>query len=269
MSTSSDQFSEVATAYDREFSRLPEVIRLRARIHELVQRYVRPGGRILDLGCGTGEDSVGLCARGFEMFAADSAGTMLEAARANALAHGCALPLIQMAIDRPFPFRSASFDAIFSNFGGLNSAEELNRVFRNCAALLRTDGTMIICFLNHHSLWEVLPYLFRGRIRQAYRRWRCSGVSVPAGRAQVLSYYHAVREIKLATQDAFRLQTLVGLNILTPPPSSRVSRKERAVVFPILRRCERSIESVRPFSRLGDQFVIVLQHRGVRRSAAQ
>jgi SAM-dependent methyltransferase len=79
---------------------------------ELVLRYLRPGGRVLDIGCGAGREAIGLAREGFQVVGIDIAPRMVEAARANAQQEGLAITFrVQSATDLDEP--PGSFDGAF------------------------------------------------------------------------------------------------------------------------------------------------------------
>ncbi len=57
-------------------------------------------GIILDAGCGTGELSVRLCRRGYDMIGVDASAEMLSAARAKAAAAGCDILFLQQSLQQ-------------------------------------------------------------------------------------------------------------------------------------------------------------------------
>ncbi len=58
---------------------------------EIVERHVRPGGRLLDVGCGAGREAIGFARAGFRVVAIDLAPGMIEAARDHARREGLAI----------------------------------------------------------------------------------------------------------------------------------------------------------------------------------
>ncbi|MCS7312507.1 MAG: methyltransferase domain-containing protein [Acidobacteria bacterium] len=83
-------FDTVATVYDAQFTDRPLGRRLRAFVWECLERVFQPGDRVIDLGCGTGEDAVWLARRGISVTAVDASATILDVARQKAEAAGVA-----------------------------------------------------------------------------------------------------------------------------------------------------------------------------------
>ena len=83
-------FDAVAAAYDAQFSEQRLGRWLRAAVHRQLADWVQPGDRVLELGCGTGEDALWLARRGAQVTATDASPAMLEIAARKAAAAGVA-----------------------------------------------------------------------------------------------------------------------------------------------------------------------------------
>jgi SAM-dependent methyltransferase len=70
-------------------------------------------GRVLDLGCGTGEHTVLLSARGYDVVGADSAPAALDRARAIAAAHGVVAEFVEA--DALHPAGLHGFDTVLDS----------------------------------------------------------------------------------------------------------------------------------------------------------
>jgi SAM-dependent methyltransferase len=105
----------------------------------VVARYVDPGARILDAGCGTGIPGQLLAARGYtRLEGLDlSAGMLREAA-----GKGCYTALHQHTLGDPLPFANASFDAVLS-VGVFARAHAPARSFEELIRITRPGGHII------------------------------------------------------------------------------------------------------------------------------
>ena len=65
--------------YDRAFGLSPVGRLFRFRVAERVMSASPRGARILDIGCGTGEDAVWLAAQGYRVHGVDESDAMIEA----------------------------------------------------------------------------------------------------------------------------------------------------------------------------------------------
>ena len=108
--------ADVQKKYNRpaeahEYSRLLET-GLQPVEREMVKRHIRPGGRVLDIGCGAGREAIGLAREGFQVVGIDIAARMVEAAEANAQRVGLAITFrVQSATDLDEP--PGSFDGAY------------------------------------------------------------------------------------------------------------------------------------------------------------
>jgi SAM-dependent methyltransferase len=82
------------------------------RLHDEMARFtahLAPGARVLDAGCGPGQNTAWLTEQGYVATGVDRSGGMLREARRR----GVAAPLVQADL-RHLPFRSASYDGLWA-----------------------------------------------------------------------------------------------------------------------------------------------------------
>lgn len=78
----------------------------------MVVRHIRPGGRVLDVGCGAGREAIGLAREGYQVVGIDIAARMAKAAQANAQREDLAITFrVQSATDLDEP--PGSFDGAY------------------------------------------------------------------------------------------------------------------------------------------------------------
>lgn len=173
---------------------------------DLVWRHLdplfRPGDRILDIGCGTGEDAAHFTARGVSVHATDPSSAMREIAR-------CRVGHVSAALPEP----PASFDGAISNFGALNCVQDLDAVARDLARLVRPGGRIAICVIGRFCLWESVYYSVRLQFAKAFRRLR--------GRASsslgITVCYPTVGALAAAFAPDFALERWTGIGLFVPP----------------------------------------------------
>lgn len=112
---------------------------------EMVERHVKSGGRILDVGCGGGREALALARAGFQVTAIDIAPRMVEAARANAAREGLDIAFgVQSATELDEPpgsFDGAYWAGSYHHIPGRAlRVEALRRIVR----ALTPDGVLIL-----------------------------------------------------------------------------------------------------------------------------
>jgi len=132
--------------------------RVRTRMSSLLE--LEPGARVLETGCGTGEDSSLILDRiGSEgsLVAQDISAAMLGLAREKLDSAGTVDWLQSNASHLPLP--DASFDAAF-HFGGINEFGEIKRAIAEMARVVRPGGKVVV------GDEGVAPWLRRKRFGQ-------------------------------------------------------------------------------------------------------
>ncbi|TMK24493.1 MAG: class I SAM-dependent methyltransferase, partial [Actinobacteria bacterium] len=133
---------------------------------ELVARHVRPGGLILDIGCGAGREAIGFVRAGFRVVGIDIAPAMVDASRRNALSLGLTMDFkIQSATDLDEPsdtYDGAFFSGSFQHVPGRAlRVDTLRRISRS----LKPDGALILAV----TYREPLGLLSRTRLVDVLR----------------------------------------------------------------------------------------------------
>src|SRR5262249_16875027 len=112
---------------------------------ETVRRHVKPGGRVLDVGCGAGREALGFARTGFRVTAIDIAPGMIAAARANAERPG--LPIDVQVRDSPeLNEPPGSYGGVYLAFSVLHHVPGRARridVLRRVRTALAADGALI------------------------------------------------------------------------------------------------------------------------------
>ncbi|MEP6961931.1 MAG: class I SAM-dependent methyltransferase [Acidobacteriota bacterium] len=157
-------FDNIAPHYADLWSAQPKGIAQRAHVWREIDGLFHAGHRVLDLGCGTGDDALHLAARDVNVTAIDSSPRMIEVAR------GRGLDAQVLNIEALSAF-SGSYDGALSNFGALNCVADIRPLATELARLIRPGGTLAICVLGRFSWRESAAALAKLNVSKAARRW--------------------------------------------------------------------------------------------------
>ena len=102
------------------------------------------GKSILDLGCGTGRQSIRLASQGAVVTAVDQSEGMLAKARAKKSAN---IQWMVADLHENLPLADHSFDFVVS-FLVIEHIEDLEKFFRECRRLCKKDGTLFFSTLH-------------------------------------------------------------------------------------------------------------------------
>jgi ubiquinone/menaquinone biosynthesis C-methylase UbiE len=134
-------FQHIAPHYAALWSDTPRGRAQREQVWREIDNLFHHGDRILDLGCGTGDDAVHLISRGVEVLGIDSAPGMVEIARTRGV------DAKQMPIE-DLGSLPAEFDGAISNFGALNCVADLDELSAALARLVRPRGKLALCVMS-------------------------------------------------------------------------------------------------------------------------
>jgi ubiquinone/menaquinone biosynthesis C-methylase UbiE len=216
-------FDRLAPSYDALVS--GDTFRIqRARTHAALSGWIKPGCRVLEIGCGTGLDTLFLAELGARVVACDPSEEMLARTRRR-LVTACLgdrvallscglqdLPQFLDALDR-----SEGFDAMVSNFGALNCAPSLDALGVIGRHHLRPGGAVVAGLIGRSCLWETVYFTLRGERAKAARR-RAATASLPVAGVDVPTFYHRRRDVASALGPGFSCVSTIGIGVLVPPP---------------------------------------------------
>ncbi len=196
-------FDQLAPEYDALWTDAPVGRLQRDAVWCRILPIFRAGDRVLDLGCGTGEDAAWLMRLGMRVTAIDASSEMVKRAQARGV------DARVLAIENILRIEE-QFDVVLSNFGALNCVADVGRM----APLVRPGGYAVLCIMGRFCLWETASYLLRGCARKAFRRSTGSYFHSGFG---VRVFYPTVRNLRRTFAPEFELISTAGIGICVPP----------------------------------------------------
>jgi SAM-dependent methyltransferase len=251
MASAASAFSIEAPAYDEGFGRNPVGLLFRHVFQERARGLFPAGARVLDLGCGTGEDALTLAAAGLRVDALDPAPAMVERARAKAAAAGIGEDRCRFhcLAAEDLAELGGTFDGAFSDFGALNCAD-LGAVGRGLAAALRPGAPVLLSLIGPRPAPATL------------RRW-LTGMGTPRGERDpvvggvpIPVQYPTPAQARAALGPAFAWHGGFALGLLVPPPDAAAWAQSHPQTFGVLAALE-GLAGGWPLLRgLGDHVVL-------------
>jgi ubiquinone/menaquinone biosynthesis C-methylase UbiE len=198
--------ARLTTAYDAEAEVIGREIDLLPEEQVLLERYLAPGRRLLDVGCGAGREAIGFARAGIEVVGIDVAPTMVELARERATQAGLA---IEFAVAEPLtvPAGVRPFDAIYFSpgiYSHIPGKERRIRTMSRLRDLLAPDGLIVV----GPVLAPPIRLLSRVRLVDAIRRiGRLAGVRRLAEPGDHFYRGHAIDRAPVAYRYIHRFRT--------------------------------------------------------------
>jgi SAM-dependent methyltransferase len=258
-------FDAIAGRYDTLFSPTanPLIPIMRERVYGVVARHFIPGSTLLELGCGTGEDTLALTARGYRIVASDPAPNMIAEARAKLSGAGDAVRFVNQGagdLARTWPSLGLSVDGVFSNFAPLNCEPSLGPVRQLLEHTLRPGGRFIGVVLPRWCPLEVALSLARGDLRTAVRRFQRTPTADVEGQRFAMRYYGA-GDFDRALGEGFRRIETRSLGLCLPPLSFGPAFARVPGLIRGLSTLEDRLAGLPGLRRMGDHVLVVYERR--------
>ncbi len=253
-------FSRQSEFFD-EYEKGNEILKwMRSVTHKHILRHLKKSDKILELNSGTGIDAVFLATIGFNIHCTDiSEGMLSKLNKKNA-----ELELHDLITSQQLSFIDLdrlygnTFDYIFSNFGGLNCAENLLDIFKHFSQILNPGGKVTLVIIPPICPWEITLFL-RGNFSTAFRRLSRNGVTANVEGIKFTTYYHSVVQTIKALGPNFRIIEIQGLASISPPPYMINFPKRFPRLYKTLTRIDEKLSHTFPFNRWADHFIITAE----------
>ena len=261
----STAFDSAAMAYDRDFSRSQLGMAQRGQVWSHLEPILRSSPmRVLELNCGTGVDARHIASFGHMVLATDASEGMLRAAHApvdDPTGPGKVIHERLSFADIGARGWQNAFELVFSDFGGLNciDQEALHALCDPLAEALVPGGRFIAVLMPDRSLVETGYFLLKGRIPDAFRRWRKTAVQARVGDGQVATWYHSPGTMARAFSGRFRVRHLRPIGFFIPPGYLEPRFGRRPALTRALGRADDRIRDQPWLARLADHYLIDLE----------
>jgi ubiquinone/menaquinone biosynthesis C-methylase UbiE len=187
-------FDQLAATYDVSWTNSEQGRSQRSIVWREIDAYFQRGQRVLDIGCGTGEDTLHLAANGVVVEAIDGSTEMVRIARERGV------PARRLPIENLSELRE-EYDGALSNFGVLNCVDDLPACGAELARLIRPGGKLAICLMPRLCWSEILRLELR-RLRP-HVVWRGMPVHYPSTVEVVRAFdgFRLIRQRSIAMGD--------------------------------------------------------------------
>ena len=248
-------FDRLAGNYDATFTGTAVGITLRRIVWSRLEQVFAGSRRVLELGCGTGEDALELARWGIEVVATDASAGMLAVAAQKAARLGHAgrvrfrcLPM--EALDAELD--TTRFDGVLSNFGAINCVEDLPALVSAVAARLEPGARLLWVVMGRRVPCEWIWFLGRGDWQSAWRRLRRGGTEWRG----LKIFYPPPAELRARLAPYFSIESVAGLGVVLPPTYAAgwLERSPRALA--VLTRLEAVARRFPALAAWSDHYII-------------
>lgn len=257
-------FDKLAPVYDVDFTE-SHIGRLqRAAVWRRLERLFKPTARLLDIGCGTGEDALYFSRRGSTVHGIDLSPQMIEIARCRAMgtSQEPRLSFEALGAEELGQVGGGPFDGAYSNFSPLNCVADLGPVARELGRLVRPGGALALCLMNRFCLWETLFYPATLQLHKTFRRLAGEWSETRVGGDEVFRiYYPKVAEVRETFAPWFDLREVPGIGVFVPPSYLEPLAERAPRLTAGLDRVDRLLAARPLFRSLGDHRLLIFRRR--------
>ncbi len=253
-------FDRLAADYDSSFTHRSAARVLRTLVWSYLTPHLRPGLRVLDLGCGTGEDALWLAGQGCRVTAVDGSPEMLRATEHKAREHGLAARIETGIFDFNAPaVGGGPYDLVLSNFGAVNCAVSAAPLAAMLQAAMAPGGILAIVAMGRFCAWETAWYGLR-LSSVAIRRWRGRAGAAIGGRTLPIRYW-TPRGLAKDLASGFELRSIRPIGVFLPPSDLFPVVERRPKLYARLVAWETSAGSWPPLALASDHHLTIFQRR--------
>jgi len=256
-------FDAAAETYDADFTASIIGRLQREQLWRVYDRLFEGRTRLLDLGCGTGEDLLRFARRGCEVEGVDLSPEMVAVAEQRIADEGLGerAAVLALPLERLDELPERGFDGAYSSFSPLNCVAELRPVAAALAERLEPGAPVALCLMNKFCLWETLFFPLTRQLHKAARRWSGGWVRASVGHDELKILYHGVGHVREAFEPWFRLEEAPGVGVFVPPSYLEPWARRHPRWARLLARLDRACAGWPLLRSLADHRLIVLRRR--------
>lgn len=252
-------FDTLAPTYDSDFTHTPLGLILRQRAQAHIQRYLSSGMRVLELGCGTGEDARWIGEQGIAITATDASARMRDEAQAKTrhLPLVSVLPLDMAQPPQTWP--DTPFDLVFSHFGALNCVADVPPLVEWLSKRVVPGGHVCLMVMSPDCAWERVWYTLRGNPKKAARRRHTTLFQPGPDQPPMTIHYPSIESLSEAFRPSFQPLYAEPMGLFIPPSELFGMVEKRPRLKRLLVGLEARFGRQRALARYADHYTLVLQ----------
>ena len=115
--------------------------------------------------------------------------------------------------------------------------------------------------MNKFCPWEILYFSLKLNFKKAFRRFKKEGIDGAIDDQFVKTFYFTPKEFGKKFEPYFKIKRIYTLGLYTPSPYMQGLYKWIGLLIRLWMKIDELIKGIYPFNRMGDHFIIVMEHR--------
>lgn len=259
-----EAFDSASEEYDFTISHNYINTWIRKRSITELLRFTKPKDTLLEVGCGTGAETIEISRHASKIIATDISERMIEILTKKVSARGLTGKIIPRQVRAADIAQIADqlgrdkIDVAYSFNGALNCEPDLEKFVNELSSILAPGGHFVCSIRNCFCLSEALSHAAVLQFEKMTPRKK-QPVMVSVGGIDIPALYYTPRTFSGFFSRKFKLKKLIGLPAFLPPAYlSNYCVKFKKVTY-ILERFESLFSNHFPFNTIGDQSLFVFQ----------
>jgi 2-polyprenyl-3-methyl-5-hydroxy-6-metoxy-1,4-benzoquinol methylase len=251
--------------YDKNLDKKVVSAYMRSVSLEYLGKYFSPGMKILELGCGTGDEAIYLAKRGLNVFGTDVSDSMINYAKQKEESQNLSgsSRFGKLPIERISEIKDVFYGA-YSSFGGLNCVAAPERFAQDINLLIEPEGYLIVSVMNRFSIAELFLFSLKLKFSIAFRRLgrKPLVVRVTDSPYSFECRYYSPRKFYNYFKNNFELVKIIALPLfLLPiePLDSFLGKHNR--LFKTILSFDKFFGKLPVLRSLGDHFLMVMRKK--------
>jgi len=254
-------FTNQSVEFDEIDEKSPIIKWMREQVYKHVFEVFPENAKVLELNAGTGIDAFAFAEKGFHVLATDASEGML-----NQLKHKIETTNVRGSVRSKYlPFEEfhkldeEGFDAVFSDFGGLNCLDDYTKITHHLPKVLKPGAVVTWVLISPYCLWEWF-FALKGKFGLAFRRLKKRNVKAHLEGVEFATFFFSPKEVRKAFGPDFEMIKLQGLATFTPPPYLDWISIKLPKLYKFLTRLDEKTSYWPILRSIGDHFIITLKY---------
>ncbi len=223
-------------------------------------RQLPNGGEVLEINAGTGTDAIFLGSQGFKVKATDVSASMVAMIKQKVIRHQLTdfITASQCSFWDIEELDLKKYDMVYSNFGGLNCTDDIDRLLPKIVNKLKPGGRAVLVLMPVFCPWERAMFFF-GNMKVAFRRRKGKSTKAHIEGEYFDVWYHTASEVVQALNGKANLIRQQSLSLFVPPSAYRTFDKKHPRLLSLLEKLDRVFTLRWPFRNWGDYLILTIE----------
>ncbi|MEM1574399.1 MAG: methyltransferase domain-containing protein [Nitrososphaerota archaeon] len=255
-----EQYDILAECYDDLYNN-PQINYMHEIEKKVLLKYIKQG-LVLDIGCGTGKQTLFLAKKHVKVIGLDISNEMIRKALEKAKNKNICDCFFIVGSGEFLPFKNNSFNNIISFFGALNHMPKYEIAIKEISRVLKKKGMAIISVANNFSIHWFLQEIKKGLssiIKNFLKNEEYICIKILNGKIlNIWTHYFSPKNlISLFKRNGFKTIKLGSIFLFVPPNYSPCKSLKMKISLRILFIIENIFRWVCPFNFFGEYLFLI------------